>query len=276
MGRLRRIASYGAAALAACLVGAPGVLASDLRVEVTPTELEIATFSGRPQVLITATVDPGAAAIVVVRGKEAESVFNQKVRVGPIWLNSGRVHVAETPTLFMCYSPGPVAALLARADIDRYDLDAAAIRQRMRVTPAAADREEIRDSYLALQLQNRSYRFIDGGEGAMAAGANPGTYSVVVPWPATAPPDRYEAVVYECAGQRVVRTAVAPFSVVRGGATAWLANAAVHNAPLYGVVAVSVAMSLGFGVDFLVTYFRRRGARRGGPEERQTGIPAAH
>ena len=34
------------------------------------------------------------------------------------------------------------------------------------------------------------------------------------------------------------------------GLTEWLATAAINNAPVYGAIAVSVAMSLGFGLGF--------------------------
>lgn len=263
---------------AAALLG----LASAGRVEspqvtVDPPQLRVATFSGQQYILITVRVAPDATPIVVIRRPDAEAVFNRKVRVGPIWLNSGRVHITGVPALLLCFSPVPIDTLLQRADIDRYQLDARAVRQALHVEPAEFDAPAIRDSYLALRQGDESYRFADRGDDLFEAGEEPGWYAVRLPWPMRAPTAMYEVTLYECREGRVTSTATAPFEVARTGLAAWLAAQATDHAPFYGAVAVAVAISLGFGIDFLVTFFRRRGARHGRrPSEHSAGHLGAH
>ena len=247
------------------------------QVTVDPPQLRVETFSGQQHILITVRVAPDATPVVVIRRPDAEAVFNRKIRVGPIWLNSGRVHISGVPALLLCFSPVPIDTLLQRAEIDRYQLDAQAVRQALRVEPAEFDAPAIRDSYLALRQEDESYRFADRGSDAFEAGDEPGSYAVRLPWPMRAPTAMYEVTLYACREGRVTSTATVPFEVARTGLAAWLAAQATDHAPFYGAVAVAVAISLGFGIDFLVTFFRRRGSRQGRrPSEHSAGHLGAH
>jgi hypothetical protein len=247
------------------------------QVAVDPPQLRMATFSGQQYVLITVRVAPDATPVVVIRRPAEEALFNRKVRVGPIWLNKGRVHISGVPALLLCFSPASIETLLGRADIDRYQLDARAIREGMRVEPAELDAPALRDSYLALREGDGSYRFAAAGHDPFEAGAEPGWYLLRLPWPMRAPTAMYDVTLYECRGGHVAGTVTVPFEVARTGLAAWLAARAVDRAPLYGAVAVAVALSLGFGIDFLVTFVRRRGSRHGRqPPEHSTGHLGAH
>jgi hypothetical protein len=272
--------TWGRAAIltAAVALGGPASgRAQAPQVTVDPPQLRVATFSGQQHVLITVRVAPGATPVVVIRRPAGEAVFSRKVRVGPIWLNSGRVHITGVPALLLCFAPAPIESLLQRADIDRYQLDAQAVRGAMRVEPAAVDAPAIRDSYLALRLGDESYRFAGAGSDRFEAGAEPGWYSLRLPWPMRAPTAMYDVTVYACREGRVVAAATVPFEVARTGLAAWLAAQATDHASFYGAVAVAVAVSLGFGIDFLVTFFRRRGSRHGRrPSEHSAGHLGAH
>jgi len=262
------------AGLAWALGAAP---AADVQVAVEPPRLEVATFTTEMPVRITVRVDPAARPVVVIRGQTVESTFNRKIRVGPIWLNSGQVHVSGTPTLLLRFSPGPVAALLGRDAIDAHQLDAEAIERTMHVAPAEADEPAIRDSYLALRTGDGSYRFIESGDETVTPGAAPGEYVVSFRWPTTAPTATYEVTVYECRDGAVSAVATAPFEVAATGVSAWLGGVANTHAPVYGAVAVAVAITLGFGIDFLVTFFRRRGGGQGrGSGAHSPGHLSAH
>lgn len=246
-------------------------------VTVDPPQLRVATFSGQQYVLLTVRVAPDATPVVVIRRSAEETVFNRKVRVGPIWLSKGRVHITGAPALLLCFSPAPIETLLDRGDIDRYQLDAAAVRKDMRVEPAEFDAPAIRDSYLALRQGDGSYRFPASGHDPFKVGEEPGWYVLRLAWPTRAPTALYDVTLYECRGGHVAGTVTVPFEVARTGLAAWLAVQATDRAPFYGAVAVAVALSLGFGIDFLVTFVRRRGSRRGRqPSERSAGHLGAH
>ncbi len=273
-GRPWRRTLLAVAGLAWGLGAAP---AADVQVAVDPPRLEVATFTTDMPVRITVRVDPAARPVVVIRGPATEATFNRKIRLGPIWLNSGQVHVSGTPTILLRFSPGPLEALLGRDEIDAHQLDAEAITRTMHVAPAESDQPAIRDSYLALRTGDGSYRFMDGGDETVTAGAIAGEYTLTFRWPATAPTATYDVMVYECRDGAVSGVATTPFEVAATGMSAWLAVVANTHAPLYGAVAVAVAITLGFGIDFLVTFFRRRGGGQGrGSGAHSPGHLSAH
>lgn len=271
----RRRTALAIAGVAWALGAAPA--AADVRVAVDPPRLEVATFTTEMSVRITVRVDPAARPVVVIRGATTEATFNRKIRIGPIWLNSGQVHVSGTPTLLLRFSPGPIESLVGRDAIDAHQLDAEAIERSMRVTPPEADEPAIRDSYLALRTGDGSYRFVEGGDETVTPGADPGEFTVTLVWPTTAPTGTYEVAAYECLDGAITGVATTPFDVAATGVAAWLAVVATTHAALYGAVAVAVAITLGFGIDFLVTFFRRRGGGQGrGSGTHSPGHLSAH
>jgi uncharacterized protein (TIGR02186 family) len=219
----------------------------------TPEVIEIGTFYSGPQVRIEGTVEDGSKPVVVIRGADVTEVFNKKGRVGPIWVNTGEVHISGVPSLFLSFSAEPVSSFLDRATIEEYQLDEAAIKRQMRVEPKAADREVIQTNYLALKTQMGSYALINDGVkmGQPAAATVP--YVVDFVWPRKAPPGTYEVRLYECRDGFVVGQASAPLQVVEVGFPARIAFLAKERAYLYGAVAVMVAVLAGFGIDFLAT-----------------------
>jgi len=272
--RTVRTAGLALVGLAWALAAAP---AAEVQVAVDPPRLEVATFTTDMPVRITVRVDPAARPVIVIRGPATETTFNRKIRVGPIWLNSGQVHVSGTPTLLLRFSPGPIETLLGRDAIDAHQLDAEALERTMHVAPADADQPAIRDSYIALRTGDGAYRFIESGDETVTPGTVAGEYTVTFRWPTTAPTDTYDVTVYECRDGAVSAEATTPFEVAATGVSAWLAGVATTHAPLYGAVAVAVAITLGFGIDFLVTFFRRRGGGQGkGAGAHSPGHLSAH
>jgi len=232
------------------------------RVTIDPARLEVSTFSGQAFVQITAHVDPGNLPIIVVRGPEVEELFDRKVRFGPIWINSGRARVSGVPALLLSLTPAPLGEMVSADDIHARQLDARAVRTRMRVEPSAADSADVRDSYLALKTSDGSFRAIDPGQVRVEPAGAAGVFVVRLPWPTKARPGTYTVTVYECCERRITHTQSVTLDVVQVGLSAWLAEAAAQHAGLYATVAVGVTMSLGFGIDFLVTAARRVRARR--------------
>ncbi len=243
----------------AALLPAPGSAPAEApSVKLTPNVIQMGAFYSGQWTRISGTVARGSKAIVVIRGPDTEEVFNRKARAGPIWINSGKVHISGVPSLFLCYSPEPADRLLQRAQIDENQLDDLAIKRQMIVTPEEMDRTVIRDNFVDLKIKENVYRTISG-ELKMGAPENDGVpFSLAFHWPRKAPPDHYEVRVYECRDGVIVGKTSARLEVVKIGFPKLIAYLAADHASSYGVVAVLIAVLGGFGIDFLAARLRRK------------------
>jgi hypothetical protein len=192
---------------------------------------------------------PESQVIVTVAGAGREEQFNRKTRIGPAWLNAGKVRVAGAPSLFLRFTSAPMSSMGVRG------FDATSLTAQMRVTPTEMT---IREDYLALKRSEGVYDLEDQGVTLGSPGENGVPYKVDFRWPEKAPPARYTVHVYEVQNGKVGQETTAPLSVVRVGFPAWLAGLAEHRAPVYAVAAILFGALGGFGIDFLTAAIFRK------------------
>lgn len=253
---------------------APAVVArapaSAAAVRIVPDTIRIgATYSGT-NLRIEGVAAPGSQVVLVARGPDTEEVFERKGRAGPIWITTGKVHVAGVPSLFIRYAAGPVERFLPRSEIEKHQLDPAAIRHQMRMAPADAEQARLREDYVTLKAAQRVYRVMDGGLRMGTPGESGVPYSVEFHWPRKAPPAVYEVRVHECRGGAVVGTGTVPLEVMETGFPAAVVRLATERAPIYGIFAIMAAVAGGFGIDFLTARLRKRLLRA----RAEAGLPA--
>lgn len=227
---------------------------------VTPAVVEMGAFYGGAALKVEGTVVPGSQVLVVVRGPETEEVFNKKGRLGPIWVNVGKVHISGVPALFLCFTSGPVADLLTRESLDQGQLDQVAIKAQMLVEPKAMDQEVIRDNYLSLKNQQGSYKVTEGAVKLGSAGPKGVPFTLELPWSKKAPPASYEVTVYECRDGAVAGKFASGLEVREMGFPEKIAGMARDRGYLYGMLCVLVAMIAGFGIDFVAMKLGKKGA----------------
>jgi hypothetical protein len=225
----------------------------------TPTFIPMGTFYNGAKIAVKGRVAAGSGVVVAIRGPEIEETFNKKGKVGPFWYNAAKVHISGAPSLFLCYTSGPLTGLLSREALDAAQLDEEAIRAQMKVQPPDQDNPTVRENYLALKRQQSIYRLF---EGTVKLGAEEGgsrSFTLDLAWPKKAPPAAYEVKVYECRDQGVTAQTSTQVKVEEVGFPARLAQMANTQAYLYGLIAVLAAVIVGFGIDFLASKLGKKG-----------------
>ena len=233
------------------------------RVKLIPERIEMGAFYSGVRVKIEGLVGHESKAIVVLRGADKREAFNKKGRFGFIWLNAGSVRISGAPSLFLCFSPEPVRALLEAGVIGQRSLDEASIQAHLRIDPEQApDRAmEIRSSFLALKTEEGLYHVYPGGLKMGTPLAEGIPFSAEFLWPKIAPPASYTVKVLECRDRTVSAESSIPLEVVKVGFAQSVAVLATQHAAYYGVLAVLAAVCAGFTIDFLAA--KLFGGRRG-------------
>ena len=222
-------------------------------VKVTPPVVPMGTFYGGAKVRVEGKVKQDSDVVIAVRGSEATEVFNKVGRVGPIWVNTGKVFISGIPSLLLVFSSKPLSVCLSRAEIDRYQLDAAAIRKGVKVKPRQEDGDPIASDFVKLKMRQRNYQVAGGGIQTGRPDEEGVPYLADFTWPKNAPPGTYEVSVYACRDGEVKDTWEVPLEVVEVGFPAMIASLARNRPATYGIISIVVAIIAGFGIDFLAT-----------------------
>ncbi|MGC8724536.1 MAG: TIGR02186 family protein [Acidobacteriota bacterium] len=230
-----------------------------LTLVLSPSRILLETFYSGAQVRVTGIAPAGAELLVTVKGPKAEEELNRKARVGPIWINRGKVHIAGAPSLFLSFSTRPARDLLARGVLDELQLDEAAIREGMRVSPEGFDQPVIRANFIAMKKNQNVYQEEAGPVKLGPAGPAGVPYSLEFHWPRKAPPGSYTVEVVACRGGGVEATTSSQLVLEEVGFPAWMAKLARERGSLYGLLSVLVALLAGFGIDFVASRLGKKG-----------------
>jgi hypothetical protein len=244
-------------------------------VKVTPPVVEMGTFYGGTKLRVEGRVVAGSKVVIIVRGKDVTELFNRVGRVGPVWINTGRVSVSGVPSLLLVFSSEPVCDCLCRQAMDDYMCDVEAIKKQVRVEPEQEATDSIAEDFLKLKLRQGNYQMSGGGvrvggavealnatssvamasEAAEASPSTDGTepYLLEFTWPKSAAVGTYEIRVHACRDSVVKETATVPLKVVEVGFPAMITLLARGHASTYGIVSIIIAMLAGFGIDFVTS-----------------------
>lgn len=234
---------------------------ADSGLKLTPERVEMGTFYSGAQLRVEGTARPDSKVVLVVKGANVTEVFNKKGRVGPIWINSGKVHISGVPSLFLSFSAEPVHQFLSREHISRHQLDFEAIKAQMRVEPRQESLDLIRTHYLTLKTEEGRYKVATGAIKYGALNADGVPFSADIEWSKKISPGIYEIRAYECLGGAVLREMSVPLEVVEIGFPAFMSALSKNHPTLYGMLAVLVAVIAGFGIDFLASRLTGRKSR---------------
>ncbi len=229
--------------------------------KITPSTVEMGTFYGGAKVHVAGIAGAGSKIIVVVRGPSAAEVFNKVGRVGPIWVNTGKVIISGVPALLLLFSSEPINTCLNAAAIDRYQLSLCSLKKHIQIEIKAPDRDRVADDFLAFKAHRATYRITSRSVQLGAPDQGEVPYGLDFEMPRSAKPGEYQVSVLECRNGEVASQSDVNLGLVEVGFPAVVARLAQEQAPLYGIMSIIVAMVAGFGIDFIAArIFRRKAA----------------
>lgn len=221
-------------------------------VRVAPAAIEIGLLFRVPPIRIDGLVPAGSEVIVVVRGPQQQETFNKKVRAGPIWVSSGKVHFSGAPFLFLSFSSAPTVSVTA-GDRLCEELSPAAIAKRLQVRMEGppADENLMREHYLKLKTQAGVYQLHNGSVTIDRHGPSEHFFSLTFEWPRKAGAGLYTISVFRVVNGQAVRIAEQALPVRQTGLAALLFTLATGKPATYGILTIVLAALGGFGIDFL-------------------------
>ena len=196
--------------------------------------------------------DTGAAdVIVIVRGPSAPTDVRKKSRVAGIWMNQAEVAFPQAPGFYFVAATerlraaGELDSVLKETGLGARYLGLAAAGN---VSPKLAD--EFRHALIELRGRQQLYSM----EPALVEMRKDGLFRTTVSFPAATPVGKYTVTVYHVADGWPVAGDSTPLLVRKAGFGAFVYDFAHEHPPLYGMIAILVALSAGWFAGWV---FRR-------------------
>jgi uncharacterized protein (TIGR02186 family) len=226
--------------------------------DVSQREVEIRySFTGAELLLFGAILYPGgrvptspADIVVVLKGPVAPIVVREKQKVAGIWMNVESERFRSAPTFYAVASSRPLDQLVDGRIADIYELGVNNLQLSPGAGASLAEQRRFEAGLIDLMRRRQLYLERPGGveitEGVL--------YRARLPIPARVPVGDYTAETFLIRDGKVLAAAVRDIRIEKLGFERFVADAAERWSLLYGLVAVSFSLLLGWGASAI---FRR-------------------
>lgn len=249
-------------AAVALMLSAPmlGAAAKPLLVpDVSARSIQIRyTFSGTQLLLFGAIIYPGGRPpaappdiVVVLRGPVQPILLREKQKIAGMWINADSDRFRSAPSFYGIASSRPIAELVDERTAAIYEMGL----QNLQLSPgggALPDKERRFETGL-LDLRRRGGLYAENPHGVEITDGV--LYRATITIPSQVPTGTYTAETFLVDHGRVLAAATRDIGISKTGFERYVALAARRHSLVYGLVAVLMSLSLGWGAALL---FRRR------------------
>lgn len=233
------------AAAVLLLIGAAGARAREevpLVADLGEHLLGITTGFEGGRVLLFGTAGEDGDVVVVVRGPAETGRVRRKDRFLGLWINRDQAEIVGAPSFYRIAASRPVGQLAGAPLLDRLRIGAGHLGL---VVRGAREGEEQSYREAWLRLKERAGLYSRGvGEVRFVGGR---LFRADMDFPANVPTGLYTVEVYLLRDGEVVSAQTTPLTVGKTGVGAEIFDFATGHAALYGVFAVVLAASAGWG-----------------------------
>ena len=200
-------------------------------------------FTGADVVLFGAVEDAGDV-VVVVRGPDQDAILREKVRRAGIWISAEVARFDNVPSFYHVASSRPLEDVTTPSVRARHEIGLDALS----LEPAAPDdmTEEALADYqkgvISQKQEEGNYSLLPGTVSFIGGGL----FRTRLTFPENVPTGRYHVSVYFLQEGEVVGAQTTPLMVNKVGVGAEIFLFAHDNPPVYGLLAIIVAIMAGW------------------------------
>lgn len=245
------LAVRAAAVTALCLLCAPQGSTADELVSGLSTDLiEItSSFTGTDIVLFgaieaanTIAEPEGRDIVVVIRGPSVDLIVRRKERVLGIWLNAEQIQFEGLPGYYFLASTRPLEDVASADTLQRFGLGTANLQA---LTDVGVEPDEA-NLFRAAAIRNKKKAGLYWESPTGIEFLSRSLFRSRIPVPAEVPPGQYKAEVYLFRSGEIVSAQSTPLFIDKTGLERRLFDFAHHQALLYGLSVVFMAVSMGW------------------------------
>ncbi len=216
-------------------------------------EIDIGISYNGSTVSVSGVTEKDVDLLIKVYSRDSSEQMKVKTQVGGfLWMNGQSVEFKDVPNVYLLRGTATVDELLDRSEQEAYDIGYAALAANGSLEPEVDpdQKTQLFEEFFRYKEEGSLYARSTGGIDLETDGQQQ-KYDTVFDWPYQAPPDDYMITVYAVRDGRVIETADAKLVVEEVGVERALTDLAMERGGLYGIAAILVAVSAGFGVGVI-------------------------
>jgi uncharacterized protein (TIGR02186 family) len=191
--------------------------------------------------------------IVAVQGPEAAVDMRKKNRLFGIWINTERVEIDSAPTFYAIATTAPFFEILSHTEDLRHRVSIPKGIRSVGAPPEIADSSRFTDALIRLRMNERRYRVQEG----TVTLSEDTLFRTTIGLPANLTEGTYRVRIFLTRDRRVLDTHETFIDVRKVGLERFIYTLA-HERPLvYGILALMIAISAGWGASAAFGYIRR-------------------
>lgn len=216
---------------------APSAQATPIIADISTHRIEIFSgFTGTQLLLFGARNDPGDI-VIAIRGPEENMVVRQKMRRAGIWVNRHETEFENIPHYYALASSKPITELRGNGQFPALQL----------YDESNVGDDPFRRAMFRILSEQKLYSLVATPVEFMGETLFKASFH----FPDNVPRGVYTAEVYLFSDGQIVGAQSIPIEVVKTGSDAFMYDAAIHHGFWYGVVAIWMAMVLGWAANWL-------------------------
>jgi uncharacterized protein (TIGR02186 family) len=236
---------------------APAALA-ELTTDVNNDQIDINLNYNGSTVIVNGDTDAGSDVVIKITGDEEQEKLKTKDKIaGVFWMNTDEENFSSIPSFYYLRSTTDPKAILSPEELASNGIGYEALAHNGKIEPPPSPDLGVRlfSDFFKYKEDQMKYSQAVGGIETSTTGSVL-HYETVFDWPYQAKPGTYQVTVYSVKDGRIIDTTTGEVRVEEAGVVKTLSDLAKDNGGLYGLLAIGVAVTAGFGVGVV---FRKGG-----------------
>ena len=196
---------------------------------------------------------PPIEVIVVVEGPRGPVDIRKKNRTGGIWVNTEAVEIDSAPAFYAISTTDSLFRILSHTEDLRHRISISRGIRSVGAPPTITDAAGFRDALIRLRMRNGLYR-LDQGSVVLSEQT---LFRTAVDLPANLTEGQYRVRIFLTRGREVVDSHVSYIDVRKVGIERFLYTLAYDRPLLYGLLALVLAVTAGWGASAAFRLIRR-------------------
>lgn len=218
-------------------------VAQEPSVQISPEQINIDFFYHGQQLRVSGTVPENCQVVLKVEGARQNVTLTKKDKRGPLWMSVGTVAI-EAPTVYLLFTS------CGEDELKKYNIGIESLPISSLQLENPPQEEFLRREFIRLKEHQGLYRISPKSITPEFAKGS-GLFSTTVDLPVTLGPGDYTAELLCFSEDKMVGKATAKLHVQKVGLVRLISEMAFTHGACYGVVAVLVALLVGFTIGKL-------------------------